>query len=520
MSFTPVQHSAGATGTGLTASQSFPGATTAGSFLVAILAVDGGIAPTTPSGWTLAKTLGLTVAPYIYYRANAPSISSLSVTLNSSDDWILFLAEYSTSVPLILVDQTGSDFSGTSGSVTTTSAVELVVAALTKNTNQTYGTPTGGFAIEGQASVTGAASLVWLDQIVSSTGTYSTSVTGTPEGGVIASFVASGASTFSASGSASASFSGSSEAASSLSAPGVASASFAGFGGAAASLSATGVASASFVGGSLAASMLAAPIPTPPDPTASLSSALFSGGSLAGSTFTVSGEGASIVAGAGGLTGSPPLPVVAMHGSASAAFSGASLAGGVFSAGGDSSFSADSESGGGGLFMWMPPNCAGCCGSTPSTPFCAGCTIALPQTVTLTASVPGSWVVSDTFNFLPTWPYTFGPVAFGAPAPGWYSMTVHTIFSNTPCGGLPGPNTNLRYYQFLNSCNWRLSMIGMTSTDQEFLCCIKCNEGGPCGNSPIPSGCASDVLAWPQLCAAHGVESSINDPPGLFVISW
>lgn len=306
------------------AGQTFSSPTTAGNLLVAFVTATSSTSVTTaPSGWTIAVTdTSLPVSATILYRANAPSITSLTVTLGGTATWTMSLAEYSgpTTSPL---DQIGSDSSGgTSGSVTTTSPNEIVIALLTKNAGQLFSSPTNGFTNEKAIDLMGSScSAVWLDKVVSSTGTYSTSFGGgSPQGGVIASFQLPGTgSAFSGSGSASGTFVGSSLASSTATGTASASGTFVGASLAASTFGGAGGASGAFQTGSRFQGFCEA-------------SGSFATGVAISSTFTASGDGASVFVGVASTSGVPPDPTFVGHGSTSGTFVGASVASSTFSA--------------------------------------------------------------------------------------------------------------------------------------------------------------------------------------------
>lgn len=177
-------------------------ASQAGNFLVAAVSTSGATA-STPSGWTLLTSY-TTAAPYLYvfYQANAASISTLMVSFGTPAPVTacIIVAEYSNIVTVSPVDQTASIATGSSASpltnsITTLDAHEELIAfhtvykAVTSPTGPpaqyTLSSPTNSFTLEKQeGTVIEYASkdytdivLGLCDQEVFSTGTYSSGIT-------------------------------------------------------------------------------------------------------------------------------------------------------------------------------------------------------------------------------------------------------------------------------------------------------------------------------------------------------
>lgn len=177
-------------------SLSWPGATTAGRLLVAIVSASrgngSGAAPTitAPDGWTEAVTdvcnpTGPRIRTSIYYKANASSESGSqawsSQTFMGTGLLGVIMAEYSgiaTSSPL---DRTASAADTNIGSTTcssgttstTTQARELAIAGLCGGS--TLGSASNSFTIQAQTSANRFVAM--LDKLLTSTGTPSTSAT-------------------------------------------------------------------------------------------------------------------------------------------------------------------------------------------------------------------------------------------------------------------------------------------------------------------------------------------------------
>lgn len=185
------------TGQSTTPSATFSGASTSGNLLVAVIECNpSGYPITTPTGWTAAvnNNNGNGNPIYIFYKANASATTTVSTTISASTRWIMFIAEYSgcqTSSPL---DQTatgtGPPGYENSGTLNTLYNKEVIVAGLDNAYGNVYSSPTGGFTLVDQQTNGASSSAAYLDNIVSMTGSYSTSANDGGNGnGVSASFI-------------------------------------------------------------------------------------------------------------------------------------------------------------------------------------------------------------------------------------------------------------------------------------------------------------------------------------------
>lgn len=225
MAITRVQSAKTVTGSVSTVSCSYTSTTTAGNFLVAVLSQFGqdstghsNVDPTTPAGWTkLTSDTGKQL--YVYYRENAPATSSVSFTVTSLDIQVLVIAEYSgvatsssTDQNAVVSDHAASTSAGT-GSITTTNANNLLIASIVQHKSgatdtgaASFSSPTNSFTVVQQGGTDTNGGTVFeitqtalLDQLVSSTGTYSTAVTSTKSyiySSIIAGFKASSGNTY------------------------------------------------------------------------------------------------------------------------------------------------------------------------------------------------------------------------------------------------------------------------------------------------------------------------------------
>jgi hypothetical protein len=183
----------------------FNAASQAGNLLIALICFNGSATPDIPTGFTLAtsNTNADGSKIYLYYQADAPSTTTISTkviaTVGAANSCIIFIAEWQGVQQSSPLDQTGSgsSASGTvpTGSVTTTSAYELLIAGVSDLAGDTFSSPTNGFILLDQDNVGSGATLQaggFLYNVVTSTGTYSSSVTNsstTGGNGVIASFI-------------------------------------------------------------------------------------------------------------------------------------------------------------------------------------------------------------------------------------------------------------------------------------------------------------------------------------------
>jgi len=168
-------------------------ATTSGNLLVAVVSNGKNSGSpsnvTAPSGWTNAVTdrysPGGGPRITIFYRANAPSQTSTgNFSISGPGSAIsIVVAEYSgiiTSSPLDKTASSGNQLTAlpvTGTTQNTTQSSELVIGAIGSRGGSAL-SPTNGFAIVDQINQGGnAGSAIFLQKIVSSTGTYGSSVT-------------------------------------------------------------------------------------------------------------------------------------------------------------------------------------------------------------------------------------------------------------------------------------------------------------------------------------------------------
>jgi len=99
----------------------------------------------------------------------------------SSPYWAPIIAEYSgvlASSPLDTTSSaTGSGTAITCGTLTTTNANDLLIVTVQLVGGATFSSPSSGFTIESQATQPGYTASMMMDSVVSSTGSYSPSVT-------------------------------------------------------------------------------------------------------------------------------------------------------------------------------------------------------------------------------------------------------------------------------------------------------------------------------------------------------
>jgi hypothetical protein len=196
--FALVQSAPMATGTTGTPTAVLPAASTAGNFLwLAVLANSGTI--TAPAGWSTAYngTLGNALALF-YKEANAGGITAIAATVTGTPRWVATAGEFVGPATTATLDQTatasgGSALTYPSGTITTTSTNELILALIGEGASDTFSAPTNNFAIQVQGSggATVAMAVAW--RVAPTVGSYSTTLTGggaNPNSGVIASFKA------------------------------------------------------------------------------------------------------------------------------------------------------------------------------------------------------------------------------------------------------------------------------------------------------------------------------------------
>jgi hypothetical protein len=197
MAVTRVQEKS-ALGNSNSAAVTFSTGSTSGNFLIAMVAVLSGTA-SAPTSFSTAVSNATSGAPFIYlfYEANAGSITTITSSLSASNRWTMYIAEYSgvkTSSPLDQKNSanTASGSAPVTGNITTLYTNELIIAGLSTAGSNTFASPTGGFSLvdSNQTSVALTAT-AYLDLIAASTaGGYSTSANTTTGGnGVISSFL-------------------------------------------------------------------------------------------------------------------------------------------------------------------------------------------------------------------------------------------------------------------------------------------------------------------------------------------
>lgn len=186
-----IQAQSGFTLSGTGVSATFTAPSFDNHFLVAILIVNNNSAVTAPASWSLAATgTNGTNKVYIYYRENAPSVTTINFSVVTPGMLVLLIGEYSDVSASSSLDQvandSGSSTSPSTGTTPTTSeAVELLIGALGSFGNTgvgpTFSSPTSSFSIAVQEKISDGESTnvggALLDRIVSSTDTYSTGAT-------------------------------------------------------------------------------------------------------------------------------------------------------------------------------------------------------------------------------------------------------------------------------------------------------------------------------------------------------
>jgi hypothetical protein len=196
-----VQTKTGVTDGGTSVSASFTSAATANSLLVAVCGGRSSGTFTGPSGFTTAKLEAGTPTQGIFYKVAAGGEQSISCTSNASMRLGIHIYEYrgvQISSPLNAVNttaSTGASSSPASGSVVTTNANDLLLAAITTNANTSISAWNNSFTLQSnfvnggttasRAMYSGAA------RSVSATGTYSSTATASASGawrGQIAAF--------------------------------------------------------------------------------------------------------------------------------------------------------------------------------------------------------------------------------------------------------------------------------------------------------------------------------------------
>ncbi len=177
----------GITNGGTSVSASFTSVATANNLLIAVCGAHDAVTITGPTGFSTAKNETGTPSQGIFYKVATGGEQSLSCTASVSARLGIQIYEYSgmvTSSPLDAVNttaSTGTSVSPASGSVVTTSASDLILAAVTTNTGTGISSWTNSLTLENGFSNSGAktsqSSYSGADRFVSATGTYSSVAT-------------------------------------------------------------------------------------------------------------------------------------------------------------------------------------------------------------------------------------------------------------------------------------------------------------------------------------------------------
>jgi len=186
------------TGT-IPAQATFPATPTQDNLLVAIAGIRESETISAPSGWSTAINQTGSPGQAIFYKiAGASEPTTVAVSTSGTTRKGLHIYEYSGVNTLDQVSSdTGTGTAVSSGSVTTTSADEAIIAGLVINVEGSFNDAswTNSFTEENDFSNDGVAFLIstyaGADRILSTTGAYSTTVTASLSGawrGQIASF--------------------------------------------------------------------------------------------------------------------------------------------------------------------------------------------------------------------------------------------------------------------------------------------------------------------------------------------
>lgn len=192
---TPLQQATPVGTTGTTSPAiSWPGATTVGNLLIAVVGIslvgNPSATLTPPSGWTLAGDIpsAANCQTFVYYIEGAASRSGAETfTLSLVNDTTLFLYEYPGMAASGAFDQegetTGTSLTASSGTTPTTTATDqLVIAAIANRNISTQSSPTNSFTQLDQvqstnATVTSRVNTGVYALTTAATGTYGTAVT-------------------------------------------------------------------------------------------------------------------------------------------------------------------------------------------------------------------------------------------------------------------------------------------------------------------------------------------------------
>ena len=179
-----VQTANGVTNGATSVSATFPASPTQDNLLVAIVGVRDSVTINTPSGWSTAISEAGSPGQAIFYKiagASEPTEVNFTDIVSSSTRLGLHIYEYSGVNALDQVSSdTGTGTSISSGSVTTTSANEVVTAGLVTNANTSFDDAswTNSFSEQNDFNNLGDTKLrstyAGADRILSTTGTYST----------------------------------------------------------------------------------------------------------------------------------------------------------------------------------------------------------------------------------------------------------------------------------------------------------------------------------------------------------
>jgi hypothetical protein len=191
-----VQTANGYTTSGKSVTATFPASPTEYNLLVAIVGVDDLLTINTPSGWSTAINQAGSPGQAIFYKiaaASEPAQVTFTDIVSSPTALGLHIYEYSG---VNTLDQVSSD-SGTgtsvsSGSVTTTSGNEAIVAGLVLGVESSYDDASWTNSFSEQNDFYKKTTFGGADRILSATGTYSTTATAGKSGawrGQIASFM-------------------------------------------------------------------------------------------------------------------------------------------------------------------------------------------------------------------------------------------------------------------------------------------------------------------------------------------
>ncbi len=172
---------------GTSVSASLPSVATANDLLIAVCGAHDAVTITGPAGFSTAKNESGTPSQAIFYKVAAGTEQTLSCTSSASVRFGIQIYEYSgmvTSTPLDATNttaSTGTSASPASGSVVTTAANDLILAAVTINTSTSVTGWNSTFTLENNFSNGGSKNAIstysGADRFVAVTGTYSSTAT-------------------------------------------------------------------------------------------------------------------------------------------------------------------------------------------------------------------------------------------------------------------------------------------------------------------------------------------------------